>query len=59
MIRTDRDIKVSAVVVFGSQHFWYVGEKLAGFKLLLGVGGKMVTNGVKVLKVRLKLPRHY
>ena len=42
----------------GSQHFWYVGYKLAGFKLLLGVGGKMVRNGDKVLKVRLKLPRH-
>ena len=30
--RTERDIKVSAGVVFGSQHFWYVGYKLAGFK---------------------------
>ena len=30
--RTDSDIKVSAGVVFGSQHFWYVGYKLAGFK---------------------------
>ena len=25
--RKDRDIKVSAGVVFGSQHFWYIGYK--------------------------------
>ena len=30
--RTDMYIKASAGVGFGSQHFWYVGYKLAGFK---------------------------
>ena len=44
-----QDIKVSAGVVLGSQHFDRLGIHWQGLKqITLGVGGKMVTYGLKV-----------